>query len=192
MALFLFRPHIENDKGEVTTPDVVVDRVYLDNGWKPVGLLSSELCHQAGSGQEARSAYAVTALGGGAIISPMVVLETGVMAAGRLAWRLSSLAAGTGGSLTLNGASVDSLASPANLIESAGGADGVLPRGVMAVCTGPQGETAELQFNDADGRVHSISCAAELELPGVDRWGGSAPPPRYSVGPTQRDVPHFV
>lgn len=191
MALFLFRPHIENDKGEVTTPDVVVDRVYLDNGWKPVGLLSSELCHQAGSGQEARSAYAVTALGGGAIICPMVVLETGVMVAGRLAWRLSSLAAGTGG-LTLNGASVDSLASPASLIESAGGADGVLPRGVMAVCTGPRGEAAELRFSGTDGSPKSIACAVELEFPGTDRWGGSAPPPRYSVGPTQRDVPHFV
>ena len=191
MALFLFRPHIENDKGEVTTPDVVIDRVYLDNGWKPVGLLSSELCHQAGSGQEARSAYAVTALGGGAIICPMVVLETGVMVAGRLAWRLSSLAAGTGG-LTLNGASVDSLASPASLIESAGGADGVLPRGVMAVCTGPRGEAAELRFSGADGSPKSIACAVELERLGADRWEGSAPPPRYSVGPTQRDVPHFV
>ena len=191
MALFLFRPHIENDEGQVTTPDVVVDRVYLDSGWKPVDLLSSELFHQAENAQEARSAYAVTALGGGAIISPMVVLGTGVMVAGRTAWRLSSLAAATEG-LTLNGTSVDRLVPPASLVESAGGADGVLSRGVMAVCTGPQGKTAELQFDDANGRQHSISCAVDLELPGADRWEGSAPPPRYSVGPTQRDVPHFI
>ena len=190
MALFLFRPHIENDKGQVTTPDVVVDRVYLDGGWKPVGLLSSELFHQAES-EEARSAYAVTALGGGAIISPMVVLGTGVMVAGRTAWRLSSLGDRIGG-LTLNGTSVDRLVPPASLVENAGGADGVLPRGVMAVCAGPPGETAELQCNDADGRPHSISCAVELEHPGADRWEGSAPPPRYSVGPTQKDVPHFI
>lgn len=191
MALFLFRPHIENDKGQVTTPDVVVDRVYLDNGWKPVGLLSSELCHQAESPQKARSAYAVTALGGGAVISPVVVLETGIMVAGRTAWRLSLLVGRTG-DLALNGTSVDGLVPPARLIDRAGGANGVLPRGVMAVCTGPQGETAELRFNDADGVSHSISCAVDLELPGAVRWEGSTPPPRYSIGPTQRDVPHFI
>ena len=191
MALFLFRPHIENDKGQVTTPDVVIDRVHLDGGWKPVGLLSSDLFHQAESAREARSAYAVTALGGGAIISPMVVLGTGVMVAGRTARRLSSLGDGIGG-LTLNGTSVDRLIPPASLVESAGGADGVLPRGVMAVCAGPQGETAELQFNDADGRLHIISCAVELEHPAADRGGGSAPLPRYSVGATQKDVPHFI
>lgn len=191
MALFLFRPHIENDKGQVTTPDVVVDRVYLDNGWKPVGLLSSELSHQMESAGGTCSAYAVTALGGGAIIGPMVVLGTGVMVAGRTAWRLSSLADRIG-ELALNGTGVDRMASPARLIERAGGADGVLPRGTMAVCTGPQGNAAELRFNDADGRVHSISCLVDLELPGADRWEGSAPPPRYSVGPTQKDVPHFI
>lgn len=191
MALFLFRPHIENDKGQITTPDVVVDRVYLDGGWKPVGLLSSELSHQAGSAAEARSAYAVTALGGGAIISPMVMLGTGIMVAARTAWRLSSII-DRSGELALNGTGVDSLIPPARLIERAGGANGTLPRGVMAVCIGPHGDTAELRFSDADGDMRSISCAVDLELPGADRWEGSAPPPRYSVGPTQKDVPHFI
>lgn len=191
MALFLFRPHIENDKGQITTPDVVVDRVYSDGGWKPVGLLSSELSHQAESAAEARSAYAVTALGGGAIISPMVVLETGIMVAARTAWRLSSII-DRSGELALNGTGVDSLIPPARLIERAGGANGTLPRGVMAVCTGPHGETAELRFSAADEDMRSISCTVDLELPGADRWEGSAPPPRYSVGPTQKDVPHFI
>lgn len=191
MALFLFRPHIENDKGQITTPDVVVDRVYLDDGWRPVGLLSSELSHQAGSAAEARSAYAVTALGGGAIISPMVVLGTGIMVAARTAWRLSSIT-DRSGELALNGTGVDSLISPARLIERAGGANGTLPRGVMAVCIGSHGETAELRFSDADGDPRSISCTVDLELPGADRWERSAPRPRYSVGPTQKDVPHFI
>ena len=191
MALFLFRPHIENDRGQVTTPDVVVDRVYLDGGWKPVNLLSSDLFHQAASAPETRSAYAVTALGGGAIISPMVVLGTGVMAAGRTAWRLSSLIE-RASDLILNGIGVDSLVPPASLVERAGGTNGVLPRGVMAVCTGPHGETATLRFSDTDGRLRSISCSVVVELPGADRWAGSAPPPRYSVGPTQKEVPHFI
>ena len=191
MALFVFRPHIENDRGQVTTPDVAIDRVYLDNGWKPVGLLSSELSHQMERAGETCSAYVVTALGGGAIIGPMVVLGTGVLVAGRTAWRLSSLADRIG-ELALNGSGVDRLVAPARLIEQAGGADGVLPRGTMAVCTGPRGDTAELRFNDADGRLNCIACAVDLEFPGADRWEGSAPPPRYSVGPTQKDVPHFI
>ena len=189
MSLFLFKPHIIRPDGTITTPDVIVDHVFLDGELKSVNLLTSDLWQQTMAGESARSAYAITALGGGALIGPAVVLKSGPIVIARKAWRLNSLE-GRIGNVLLNGVSLSEIGDPGEMIAAAGGSGDTLPRGFMLLRTaaGDAG-TAVLVDKDA-GR--SLEQRVVFEIAVRDRWGRDRPKPRYSVGPTQREVEHFL
>ncbi|SVA28336.1 uncharacterized protein METZ01_LOCUS81190, partial [marine metagenome] len=46
MAIFLFQPHVAGPQGNITTPDVAIDRVFVNGTPKPLNDLTSEICHQ--------------------------------------------------------------------------------------------------------------------------------------------------
>ena len=91
MSLFLYKPHVEGPKGAITSPDIVVDRVFVDGVVKPVNFLCSGTHQQIEDGETCRPAYAVTAIGGGALISPAVLVGEGRICVARMAWRLANL-----------------------------------------------------------------------------------------------------
>lgn len=188
MNLFLFRPHVANAAGKITTPDVVIDRLFVNGTARPLGTLTSDLWHQADVGETGKAAYAITALGGGALLSPAVVLGSGKVVVARSAWRLHTLDDRIG-TVTLNGAPLADVGPPARSIEAAGGSGDTLPRGFMLVTTAAEGLEATLT-DPRDGR--SLTMTVTLEPVDADRWGTQRPKPRYSVGPTQKEVQHFI
>jgi len=189
MSLFLFQPHITGPEGAVTTPDVIVDHVFLDGAPKPVGLISANPWQQVNPAETAQAGFAITALGGGAILSPVVVLGSGMIIVSRQAWRLNNLHDHIG-EVTLNGQPLSDVGLPDVLVCDAGGTDDALPRGYMVIglVTG-NSVTSEL----ADPILaRSLSHRVVFEPLDQDRWGADRPKPRYSVGPTQKDVTHYI
>ena len=189
MSLFLYKPHVEGPEGNITTPDIVIDRVFVGGTPTPLTVLTTELYHQVEQGEEANSRYALTALGGGALISPAVRLASGSIVLARKAWRLKNLA-GHLDAVALNGQSLGEVGLPSELISENGGSGEVLPRGFLVVCENAvPGNRATLW----DGKLgRSLDHQVVLEDVTADRWGGRRPDPRYSVGPTKREVPHFI
>ena len=93
-------------------------------------------------------------------------------------------------SVTLNGTDLSDLTLPSAMIEAAGGISDTLPRGFMLICRGASLENrAEL----ADGTLgRNLSHKLILTDVNEDRWGDVRPKPRYSIGPTQKEIPHFI
>ncbi len=189
MSLFLYKPHVEGPEGATTTPDIVIDRVFVDGAVKPVNFLCSGTHQQIEDGEICRPAYAVTAIGGGALISPAVVVGEARICVARMAWRLANLDE-TIGSVTLNGQRLDALRLPADLINAAGGSGDTLPRGYQLLCT-LQEPASEALLEDA-GRGRSLVHRIATVPVGEDRWGDRRPKPRYSVGPMMKEVQHFI
>ena len=75
MSPFLFKPHVEGLEGQVTSPVVIVDRVLFEDSETPAARLTSEIAQQVESADAARAAYALTAIGGGTLISPAALLS---------------------------------------------------------------------------------------------------------------------
>ncbi len=189
MSLFLYKPHVEGPDGNITTPDIVIDRVFVGGTPTPLTVLTTELYHQVAQGEEADSRYALTALGGGALISPAVRLASGSIVLARKAWRLKNLV-GHLDAVALNGKSLNEVGLPSELISGNGGSGEVLPRGFLVVCdSAVPGNRATLS-DDKLGRL--LDHGVVLEDVAADRWDGRRPDPRYSVGPTKREVPHFI
>ncbi len=189
MSLFLYKPHVTGPEGAVTTPDVVIDRVFVNGALHPLGLLTSDAWQQAPRDDTGRAGYALVALGGGALIAPVLALASGPLVVARAAWRLSSLS-DHADRVTLNGAPLSTFAPPADAIAAAGGTDDALPRGYMLIRTAP-GDTTEAQMYDPE-RDRALTHRVTLEPMEQDRWGDARPRPRYSVGPTQKDVTHYI
>ncbi len=189
MAIFLFQPHVAGPQGNITTPDVAIDRVFVNGTPKPLNDLTSEICHQVESADTAVAAYAVTALGGGALLSPAIILSSGRIVVARKAWRLNNLD-GHVGAVTLNGEALNRIGLPADAITQAGGDDDTLPRGYMVMQTGePMTDQAELKDSKRD---RALDLKVILEDVGSDRWGPDRPKPRYAIGPTKKEIPHFI
>ena len=189
MSLFLYKPHVEGPEGNITTPDIVIDRMFVGSTPTPLTVLTTELYHQAEQDEQARSTYALTALGGGALISPAVQLASGSIVLARKAWRLKNLG-GHFDAVALNGKSLDEIGLPSELISANGGSGDALPRGFLVVCENAvPGDRATL----SDSRLgRSLDHQVVLEDITADRWDGRRPNSRYSVGPTKREVPHFI
>ena len=186
--LFLYKPHIAGPKGDVTSPDVIVDCLFVDGARRPLAMLTSEAWLQV-SGETAQAAYAVTALGGGALLSPASVLSSGLVVVSRGAWRLNNLDRHVG-QVTLNGTPLAKVGLPEAAIEAAGGSGDVLSRGFMLVQTTP-GATRQVVLDDPVlGRRLTLRIVTEDVA--QDRWGDARPRPRYSVGPTQKEVDHYI
>lgn len=189
MSFFLLKPHVTGPEGNVTTPDVIVDRMFVDGAVRPVGLVTHACWQQASGDETARAGYALMALGGGALILPAVVLGSGPVVVARAGWRLSNLD-GHVGSVTLNGVELASLGLPEAEVRAAGGSGDALPRGYLLVRTG-EGEAREAVLDDPmKGR--SLTHHVVIEDMGQDPWGDARPRPRYSIGPTQKEIPHFI
>lgn len=189
MSLFLFKPHVEGPEGNVTTPDIIIDRVFVDGTARPVNLLCGGTHHQVEPGEICMPAYAVTAIGGGALIGPAVLIGSSRICVARMAWRLANLDDAIG-AVTLNGRRLDSLHLPADLIAAAGGEGDILPRGYQLICTsGDVGAEATLQD---PGRRRSFQHRLTTVSVDDDPWGDQRPKPRYSVGPMKKDVQHFI
>jgi hypothetical protein len=189
MALFLLKPHVVGPEGNVTSPDVIVDRLFIDGAPQPVNRVTHDAWQQRVPGDTAAAGYAVMALGGGALLLPAVALASGPVVVSRMAWRLANLDAHIG-EATLNGTTLSEIGLPEPMIEAAGGSGDALPRGFMLIRTAP-GDTATAELRDPRlDRV--LAHRVVFEDVAEDRWGGARPRPRYSVGPTQKEVPHFI
>ena len=186
--LFLFKPHVTGPDGDVTSPDIVIDQVLVDGRPRPVSRLTMEAWQQ-GTVSTAQAAYAIMALGGGALILPAVVLHSGLVVLARGAWRLNNLD-GHIERVTLSDTPLSRVGLPETMITAAGGQGDALPRGLMLVRTAP-GETLEAVLDDPV-KNRSLCHRVVVEPLGHDRWGDARPRPRYSVGPTQKDVKHFI
>ena len=187
--MFLLKPHVTGAEGQVTTPDIIVDRLQVDGEARALGFLTHECWQSAGDDAVAWPAYCVMALGGGALILPGSVLSNGFVIAARQAWRLGNLDRHIG-EVTLNGVPLGDVGLPLSMIEAAGGAGDALPRGFLLVrTTRATGDTAVLS-DPVLGR--ELSHRLHLEPLDEDRWGDARPRPRYSVGPTQKEVPHYI
>lgn len=189
MTLFLFKPHVAGPENAITSPDIIVDRLFVDGNLKPLNFLTMELAHQVEAGEGARAAYALTAAGGGPLISPAIILNSGRIVVARKAWRLGNLI-GHIGSVTLNGQSLDDIGSPLETIRAAGGSDGVLPRGVMAIRSAAVAVGEALLADPVLCR--SLTHRPMLSDVSDDAWGANRPRPRYSVGPTTKEVQHYI
>ena len=189
MSLFLFKPHVVGPEGNITTPDILIDRVFVDGQVTSINNVTSETYLQIAAGETARAAYVITALGGGALIGPALVMSSGRVVAGRSAWRLNNLD-GNIARVTLNGTALSALKLPADVIETAGGFGDTLPRGYQLLCTAP--ETATTARLDDPSRDRSLEAKLVLTSVNDDRWGDERPKPRYSVGPMMKEVPHFI
>ena len=189
MSFFLLKPHVVGPEGHITTPDVIADRLFIDTEPAPISLITHEIWRQAPAGDTAAAAYAIMALGGGALILPTLVLSSGPVVAARSAWRLNNLDKHIG-SVELNGRRLSEIGLPAHMIESAGGTGDALPRGYLLVRTASGSACAAVLTDSGLGRT--LKHRVVIETTDQDRWGGSRPTPRYSVGPTQREIPHFI
>jgi hypothetical protein len=190
MSLFLLRPHVFGAAGQVTTPDVIVDRVVLDGAAVPVQRLTHDAWLQAPADEASVAACAVMALGGGSLLLPAVVLGDGPIVVARRAWRVSHFMTHAG-EVTLNGVPLADLGLPSALItEAAGVAGRGLPRGHLLVrALAGQMRTAEL----ADPKLgRTLAHAVVIEPLAADRWDGGGPKGRYAVGPTRKEVLHFI
>jgi hypothetical protein len=186
--LFLLKPHVTGPEGDVTSPDIVVDCLIVDGVNRPLAMLSMDAWQQVAD-ETAQGAYAVMALGGGALLLPAVVLTSGLVITSRNAWRLNNLD-GHVGLVTLNGAPLSEVGLPEAAIAAAGGTGDALPRGLLLVQTA-KGPTFDAVLDDpVKGR--QIAHRVVTEDVGHDRWGNTRPRPRYSVGPTQKDVTHYI
>ena len=187
--MFLLKPHVAGPGGQVTTPDVIVDYLEVDGERRPLRFLTHECWQQADKDTAARPAYCVMALGGGALILPGSVLSNGFVVVARQAWRLGNLD-GHAGDVTLNGTPFRDLGLPADMIEAAGGTGDALPRGFLLVRTAAATGITAVLSDRVLGR--KLSHRLHLDSLDRDRWGDARPRPRYSVGPTQKEVPHYI
>ena len=94
------------------------------------------------------------------------------------------------GAVTLNGQSLAALRSPADLIEAAGGEGDTLPRGYLLICVAGEADTQATLVDPT--RKRELRHRLKLSLISEDRWGGTRPMPRYSVGPMMKEIPHFI
>ena len=189
MALFLYKPHVEGPDGNITSPDIIVDHTSVDGSPVAVNRLTHQCWQQTSANDTARAAYGIMALGGGALILPTLVLESGSIVVARMAWRLNNLDSHIG-EVQLNDVALSNIGLPANEIESAGGHGDTLPRGIMLIKTyGEDTRNANLIDPRLDRKLlHRVV----FERIDEDRWGDSRPQPRYSVGPMKKEVQHFI
>ncbi|MBT06765.1 MAG: hypothetical protein CMM32_07615 [Rhodospirillaceae bacterium] len=196
MSFFLYKPHIEGSKGQITTPDVLIDRVlnYKQPELIPTStnLLTSSYFQQSMKENKIAPLYALTSLGGGLIISPGAALKDGPINLARKAWRFSTVSKHQE-KLTLNGLPLHKTELPKDAISLVQGVKNKMPRGLTVICLGPWThltETFVVELSDPIlGRSlkHNIS----IEMTDKDQWP-SRPIARYSTGPTQRKVEDYI
>lgn len=196
MSHFLFKPHIEGPKGLITTPDVIIDRLFVsvDSDLTPTStsLLTSAYSQQSSKSERVAPLYALTSLGAGIIISPGATLSNGPINIARKGWRLNNLAGHTEG-IMLNDTALTDLSTPEILINQIGGCGDRMPRGLMVVCLGSWRQAnKEFVVKLVDPTLsRALKHQIIFEDVTIDRWK-SRPVPRYSIGPTRREIKHYI
>ena len=215
MTHSLYKPHVVGPENDITTPDIVVDRLYLqhgnDGGFVPVHRMLSAVDVQTPAETVTLApAYALIAAGAGVLIGPGAMsrpadypADAADLLFARQAWRFANLAPHAADlrlSIDAGAQSQDTrladLASPQELMQTIGGFADQLPRGIVVVCAASGAEVSvdapcrvSIGLDDAKlGRklVHGVDLTPVI----ADRWE-ERPLPRYTVGPVG-DVDHYV
>ena len=215
MTHVLFRPHVAGGENQITTPDVVIDRVAIEcddtSHYAPVQRVTTRVAVQALPGDLILvPAYALIAAGGGALVGLAALvhgrddrLATADVFLARRAWRLRSLAPHFRSlemSLDAGDSSrrvrVSELEQPSDLLSRTEGGELVLPRGTAVVCCSTalaRTVRAPFTFTNRLSDEKLARCLAHsVELRSVDEepWP-ERPLPRYAVGPVG-DVKHYI
>ena len=215
MTHVLFRPHVAGAENQITTPDVVIDRVAIEcsgtSHYAPVQRVTTRVAVQAlPSDLTLVPGYALIAAGGGVLVGLAALVHgcddrpaTADVLLARSAWRLRSLAAHFRSlemSVDARGSSgrvrVSELAQPSDLLTRTDGGELVLPRGTAIVCCSTalaRTVRAPFTFTSRLSDEKLARCLAHsVELRSVDEepWP-ERPLPRYAVGPVG-DVKHYI
>ena len=215
MTHILFRPHVAGGENQITTPDVVIDRLAVEfdgtSRYAPVQRVTTRVAVQALPGDLTLvPAYALIAAGGGVLVGLAALVhgcddrpDTADVLLARSAWRLRSLAPHFRSlemSIDADDSSsqvqVSELAQPSDLFSRDADSELVLPRGVAIVCgatalartiRAPTTFTNRLS-DEKLGRhlAHSVELRSVDDEPWPER-----PLPRYAVGPVG-DVKHYI
>nr|WP_281719409.1 hypothetical protein [Nitrosomonas nitrosa] len=215
MAHSLYRPHVLGPQNNITTPDIIVDRVSLladgERAFIPVHRLGSHVEFQVFPGElVVTPAYAIVAAGGGALLSVAALVRCSgepiaraELLIARSAWRLRNIVDGFG-SLQLSVWSgmrteiiaLSQLLQPDEIMSHADGGELALPRGVIALCAAQHASTIAAAPAEVFIRLVEPTMGRELvhrtKLVSVnaDPWD-RRPLPRYTVGPVG-DVQHYI
>lgn len=214
MAHLLYRPHVVGPEDDITTPDVVLDRLAVwesdERHLVPVHRVTQAAEVQALEEVRVTPAYALLGCGGGPLLSIAAIVRTTGQALttadvllSRSAWRLRNvlpqfetlklqLQIGNDNEATTIGAGPKLT----TLSDQPGGSEPAIPRGILEVCATPSMtiETSapcviQLALSDST-RNRTIGHITTLESIASDRWE-SRPLPRYTVGPVG-DVKHYI
>lgn len=220
MTSFVYKPHVVGPKNNITTPDIVIDRVSVlvdtDPYRVPIQRLSSSAELQTVKGELLITpTYVLAAAGAGVLIAPGALVRgadhpanTADLIVARMAWRLKNLVAHFSSvklAATIENAgdvgkperiSDSGLTDPEQILRHTGGYDDDLPRGIMVFCAAPQLSftmiaSASVTIALEDKQLgRSLSQRTDLVSVAHDRWE-ERPLPRYIVGPVG-EVEHYV
>jgi len=220
MSFFLYRPHVTGPSNNITTPDIIIDRVAIHTGnttqWVPTNQLSSQVEIQLTNEPfESTPGYVLVAAGGGVLFSIGAVVNTrgnslgsSQMLVSRSAWRFVNLSkhlttlelttyTGPAASPEVCGKqALCELQEPADIMEQISGNREALPRGTMVFCCADQLRYAtkskeSLAVYIKDGTLQrDLTHRIQMLSTEEDRWL-NRPLPRYTVGPVG-DVKHYI
>ncbi len=220
MTSFLYKPHVAGPKNNITTPDIVIDRISVlddtDPYRVPIQRLSSSAELQTVKGElMITPTYVLAAAGAGVVIAPGALVRgadhpanTADLIVARMAWRLKNLVAHFSsveltatidyakGAAKSDQVSASGLTKPEEVLKYLGGNKDDLPRGIMVFCVAPQSSftmvaSASVTIQLEDKQLgRSLSHRTDLVSVAYDRWD-ARPLPRYTVGPVG-EVEHYV
>ena len=212
MSFFLFKPHVEGPKGDITTPDILLDRLFVAHEGKvssvPVDRVTCESELQIDDDVTAVPGFFLVASGAGPIVGPAVQLNSGNgvhsitdIQLARKAWRHANLTehfeeielASSVGKKQLGAFSDMEAVIP----QVPGVVAEQLPRGIAVLAFAYELVTdldAPARFAmtlQDDVKSRKLDHYAQLVPISVDPWH-DRPTPRYSVGPQTGEVTHYV
>lgn len=216
MAHYLYKPHL-HAPDFITTPDLIVDRLFRATGnGQSVNLVSVPV-DSIGSNPELQCgdktvtvipAIFLVAAGAGVLASigaEVLTTEVRLTRVSRFAWRHKYLDDHldrirlliSAGQEEDSGLPMGSLPTLSEIVKQFGEQSGNLPRGVMAYIQAPSMErqcrlpgAITISLSDEEtGRT--MEYRLSLVHAGSDRWK-ARPQPRYAVGPQTGEVKHFT
>ena len=220
MSFYLYRPHIAGPSNNITTPDIIIDRVAIHTGnttqLVPSNQLSSQVEIQLTNEPfEATPCYVLVAAGGGVLFSTGIIINSSgdslgsaQMLVSRSAWRFINLSKhlSTLELTTYNGRAanpkvcgnqaINELQEPSDIMEQISGNREALPRGTMVFCCADQlryttTSPESLAVCIEDGTLQrNLTHRIQILSTEADRWS-NRPLPRYTVGPAG-DVEHYI